>query len=917
MKRLPFIAVLLLPTIVLSAILLSAFLLPAGALMAQVPTPSDGTTIVVPEEGIVKFEITGVGSLDMVALLVGDTLLLPFGAVSDFLSIEHHTSANLDTISGELPVGMPFMIVRSASICTYRGRSEPFDRSLVRVVDGVVYVERGLLGTCYGIQLAFDSASIIVRMPASLKVPAVTRFQKSKRYAALAMGRSPQDADGAVATPIDRQLLGGIALDWSLASAYQNGVTPTGYGFFRAGGPLLFGVFDVNGVGTYNRASNSPFSLALGSWQWQFLLPDFSALRRITVGGIAYAGHQRLSAEISNMPTVGRYDFTMHTISGHATPGWTAELYDGSALLQIMLVDSNGRYQFEVPLGYSPTTLTVQAIGPHGEQETTISRLEIHHSQVPPGMLDYTARMSVDGLARTDAVDGVAMLRAGIAEWLTIGADLRMHSSSRASIGLDSIEPVWHVLTWLGASAQLGLSYASKRRILGGEFGYTFPGETSLRLTLEGYSLAEHAIAASGNINLPLGTVALNLNSRYLARDGSSRLEATPQVVVYVGGVGITAATNFLWADTDSLRTELRTELRTPPYHGFVSSWLRVSYSPFQSLYLSAGGTLDHRSGIVAKADISSSYYLGPFARVGVAYAVDSMKLREGTLRSQVGLTLLNRAVYLAIGYSIPHMEWKRGGFTADLRCDLGFGRLRGQTIHSDGHTSGVTTFDGGLLISAAGIETRNDPTVGRGAIVVRAFSDDNANGIWDSNELELGAFKASIAYRSMEMMSRTGEFYNVTPDADYLVTVDRWAFAGRELFPRRSAFRVYTMASTVTIVDVAFAPGFDVVGSGQVVLSDGTIGGNSYLQALNALPVRLVAVDGTAEFDGEMFGDGSMVFLGVSAGEYRLDANEHVLAERGLRQRNRDTTFVLAAAQRRNPPVQFEMVAAGSDRGR
>ncbi|WP_155985610.1 collagen binding domain-containing protein [Thioalkalivibrio sp. AKL12] len=78
--------------------------------------------------------------------------------------------------------------------------------------------------------------------------------------------------------------------------------------------------------------------------------------------------------------------FDVIRIEGDALPGWDAELYRGTELIDFQSIDADGRYDFdEVPLGYGGNTFRVMLYGPQGQvQESTIRRA-IPSGQLLPG----------------------------------------------------------------------------------------------------------------------------------------------------------------------------------------------------------------------------------------------------------------------------------------------------------------------------------------------------------------------------------------------------------------------------------------------------------------------------------------------------------------------------------------------------
>jgi hypothetical protein len=106
-------------------------------------------------------------------------------------------------------------------------------------------------------------------------------------------------------------------------------------------------------------------------------------------------------------------------------------------------------------------------------------------------------------------------------------------------------------------------------------------------------------------------------------------------------------------------------------------------------------------------------------------------------------------------------------------------------------------------------------------------------------------------------------------------------------------------------VIDVPYADGFDVLGRGRVE-SRTTPGREGSMAVLTGLKVGLVSTDGSAEYGGEAFDDGTILVEGVSAGYYRIVFDDAQLAARGLRAAGLPAMVYLNNAGRTLPPISF-----------
>lgn len=853
------------------------------------------------EEGIILFNVTGVATRELIVQFAGDSLLLPFDELCEFLQIRHSASAAEDTLTGEQPAGIPFTL--TGSTATYRGERREISPDALRIVNGRAFVSLGLLADCFGVGMDFDVDQMAVTMEPAGRIPLVGAFMGSRRREAL--GYLNEDKTGYQSKrEIRRELLGNLAIDWSVNNIWLNHGAGTTSGFFRLGGPLLFGVFSLDGSGSYVADNRSRTGFAINGWRWAFALPSFPLLRRIAISEVIAGPVHRYGLELSNAALGSRYRFGTYAVDGSTRPLWTVELYDRDELIQAAQADSIGAYRFDVPIGYAPLGLTVVQIGPYGERIVDASRVEVHTAQLPPGLVEYYARASVEGFDRGAPIDGTTHIRAGIANWLTLGVDADLLPGPIAALSLDSVVPTFMAQTWLGGSTHLGVRYTPHRHSFGAEFDHTLLGDASLRLFVDDFSPVRRTLDASGFIDAPFGAVTFGLLSYFRRHGDSWALNTTPQAAWYMTDMSVTVASSFEWGHIDS--TAPGEGAGVPTSDGGGRTALSVSGNIQRDLYVQSRFAVAHSSGRIDAMNLAAAYSILPEVRLGVSYDVDSMQWGAGQLGTQASISLFDRDVLLSLSYLAPVRSMEKGTMRMDLGLNLGFGRLRNLTTSNEGQIVSASFVNGGLLLSPSGIEPRGDAVVGRSSVMVRAFRDDNGNGRWDAGEEALGPLGATLNYRNMQTAGADGRFFGVAEDEEYAVEVDRWAFADSEIFPRRTTYDIYAVSSTVHVIDVPFAPGFDVGGTCAVILSDGRNGGGMYTSLFNGLRARLSSADGISEYDGEVFSDGELTFSGVSAGTYTLSFDVRQLDERGVRPAVPAVPLVVDATRRTLPPVGF-----------
>ena len=111
---------------------------------------------------------------------------------------------------------------------------------------------------------------------------------------------------------------------------------------------------------------------------------DVSPLRLPLAGG----GGSGRGLTFSTAPLARPELFDVIRIEGDALPGWDAELYRGSELIDVQRIGDDGRYDFDdVPLGFGANNFRVVLYGPQGQVQEREIRRAVPGGQLLPGEL--------------------------------------------------------------------------------------------------------------------------------------------------------------------------------------------------------------------------------------------------------------------------------------------------------------------------------------------------------------------------------------------------------------------------------------------------------------------------------------------------------------------------------------------------
>lgn len=860
------------------ALTIAAALLALGAIDAAHAQPAGGAGdrargIVLEasasEPGFVKFELTGIFSRDLTVQFVNDTLLLPFTAVANSLGIINRVSDDLDTLAGEMPTGNPFTIAIAAGSVTRRGADDTLPRGSIAIIDGEAYVESRALARALGVQIVFDLSELKVTVIADARIPAVERARNRHRYASLG-----HDAGGATATgsTIRRELFGSAAIRWGIINTLQRGETNSS-GSMQIAGPFLFGTLTASGTGQYRREERNDLTGGLSSLGWQIQFPDFSPLRQVTLGATRSGSSTSLTLGLGNAPLGGRQEFGTQSLNGHAQPGWDVELYHDQTLVEVTQADQDGYYQFQIPIGYGATSRTVVLVGPHGERVMEERTFRLNPALVPPGEVQYSTSLFSENTRINGRVRGDAILGVGIFNWLTLGSVASAASSDLGSLGPDSVNVAAHASLWLGDGTPLSLYYNPRKQLVGGAVTYTFSDNFSVQGGIDSFDLRRrNTYAAMGSFSLGMGWLALGGAGQLTNNDMLTTISASPHLSLHVGRLSVSASARLAWQKPHAA-------LGGGPSQMAVASSLQITAAPFGGVFLIARGAYDHNTHKLTNLDISTTISLVSSLSLGVAY-------------------------------SAQDLDWKRGTLYSQLSYNFGLARVSVGGAYLDGEITVANSVEGGFLVSRGGVQSAPYEALNQAGIIINAYHDANLNGTRDGDEKTLPEPSADLVSNADMIHTDDGTFFSLSPYQQSTVSVTRERYAELGLFPRRSEYRVYTLPGATTVIDVPYAEGFVVTGDARVTLPSGKAGSTAILTGLK---IRLVSSDGTAEYDGEMFDDGSILIDGVSKGDYRITFDEEQLGSRRLQVSDAPPQVYLSSTGTTLPRITFAPVEAPS----
>jgi hypothetical protein len=289
---------------------------------------------------------------------------------------------------------------------------------------------------------------------------------------------------GAPAAPLPnvpfRPRTGGGVVEWGV-SANLPGAVPSTVNL-RAGLGVWGGMLRLGAVAFDPLGEGGGYTDVNASYHRVF--PHSPYLRQVQLGDVVAEGlraHSLRGAVLSNAPFTRDPEFGAVLFAPRLPEGWEYELYQAGQLLGF---STAGGEALRVPLQYGSTPVQVRLYGPAGERVTSDVVYLVPTLQVPGGQLQYTIGGGV--CPRLDRCNGagVADVRYGVTDRLTVlaGAEAEADSASTKVLPYGGFSllpaPGWavDVQALAGRFVRAGIFNGGAGRVSGAaSFGLQFP----------------------------------------------------------------------------------------------------------------------------------------------------------------------------------------------------------------------------------------------------------------------------------------------------------------------------------------------------------------------------------------------------------------------------------------------------------
>jgi len=439
------------------------------------------------DEIMILLNVPRIGSVEIPALIIGETAFLPVKDLFDFLKIRNLPAADLCSIEGFfIEQGAVYSINNSKHQITYQNRIFELQPSDMICNESGLFLRTALFGKVFGLDCEFSFRSLSVKLNTTIELPALRDMKMEAMHKNLIQLKGDRKADTTITRKFSLFKLG--VFDWSVNAIgesfnKQNTRFTLGIGAIVAGG-------ETNLFLNYNKSR--PFSMKDQYYFWRYVNNESKIVRQITAGKILANPVSTISdgivgIQINNMPTTFRKSFGTYALSNKTEPGWLVELYVNDVLLNYTHADASGFFTFEVPIFYGNSNVKLRYYGPWGEEQSIDQNLAIPFNFLPQHHLEYNVSAGIvednekSRFSRTQ-------VNYGVSNRFTIGCGMEYLSSVS-----DKVMPFLKFSYRVGSGLLITGEHINKVRT-SGLISFRFPSNLKIEMNYLRYEKDQKAI---------------------------------------------------------------------------------------------------------------------------------------------------------------------------------------------------------------------------------------------------------------------------------------------------------------------------------------------------------------------------------------------------------------------------------------
>ena len=777
------------------------------------------------------------GSAEIPSLINDDTVYLSVTDLFNFLKIDNHNTPDSDSISGSfLNTKDPYIIDFKNQLITYQ--NQKFDLlpdEIIRAGDKL-YLISNFFGEVFGLTCTYYPRSLSVTLLSESELPAIRAMRLEKLSLNFNLSDLTFNADTTFGKNF--KMFHFRSADWSISSLQQAG----GLSYMRMGLNLGGVVAGGDLRAMISHTTDRPFLARNQFYLWRFANNDNKLIRQVHAGKISVRSISSvfdpiIGVQVTNATTYNRRAFGMYTYRGHTEPDGLVELYVNNVLIDYIRADALGYIEYEIPLSYGNTKISLLFYGPSGEEFTDEKTFHIPMTFLPKNEFEYT--LSAGMIENHEGnFFSQGRINYGLSESITVGGGLE-YTYSKEKI---------QALPFINASLRLASNMF---------FNWEYTPGTLYRGNLSYFSLSR--------LQFELQYIKYNTEQEAVRYNYTEQRRAHMSMPFVIGNRTVTSRLSFsqnILNDFSFYNVELQLSLAT--------RWLNINLT--QSALLRSGSETIYST-------LSSSIRLPKHIRLSqrVIYSLTDNKL----ISLNLGLEKkVSRSVYVNAAYeqSFSHISHS---FRLGIRCNLNYANVNSMVSISKNATVFVQSASGSVIYdkNLGGARFMKNSNVGRGAVGFSAFLDLNGNGIRDEGEPGVKGIKVKIHAGGGKRINTDSSsiFLGLEPYVTYNFTIDGYGLEYISWRVNHPLVSISIDPNQLKTIDVA-------------IISVGEASGKVYYinKAGVKVPIARVNVNIHNKKTGEVVStatefDGYFSYLGLLPGDYFVKVADTLLDKMNL----------------------------------
>ena len=640
-----------------------------------------------------------------------------------------------------------------------------------------------------------------------------------------------------------KPLLGGGVMDYTVTGAHS-GEGNAYSGTFRAGGDVLGGEFN----GTLNASiDSSRLSGGNQTYQWKYVFDDSKIISQASLGvmeGYGLTSSQFRGIQLSSQPVVPRTAYQTITIEEHLKPDWTVELYAEQMLIESKRTDALGNVQFDIPLVYGTNDYVLRMYGPTGEVEVERKRLQIPFTFLPEQELDMI--VNAGSLYNEHFPFYQVHALYGIDDRLTNRLSFEfIDDTLRRRPVLNDVLSIR-----LGQSILADIDVAPSVHS-SADLEVILPSRIQYGITATAYSNDPYYNSTAkksdfqGNYSIPFNLerlqVAFLSNADWTQYSGSRNESLTLGASVSPGSWSVNLQERIGRTESGGILTGNNSSVTAALLYGFPRGVL--NYSSIGDMLLNASLTYDQEAHNLSAfaCNLSSSLFTAGRCQLGI---------QRDMVNNLTVASLL-------------------------LTFDFDFMRTT-TSLQAGDHAVQTQTISGALVYNGINhsVDAYGLPWEGTTGAAFRMFLDENGNGIYDTNETLVEGGSVNLEHAASYQKSSKGvvTIWELLPYERYNVDIRDVAIVNNLWVPKQKTFSFVAEPNTLKIIDVPFV----AVGMIEGTVLRASARGN---EPVPGLKVTVQGIDNSNRLTIPLFQDGSLYYVGILPGKYRIAIDSAQLA--------------------------------------